>query len=47
MKTKKEILESIKENQDALDEYEGFDYESHDQYIFQGWIEALEWVLDE
>lgn len=41
MKTEKRIWEEIKFCQEGVDECE-----ETDSLIYQGWVEALEWVLD-
>lgn len=46
MKTKKQVKELLKEYQEGLEEFEALGEETNDQYIFQGWVEALECVLD-
>jgi len=40
MKTKKEILETIADSKQGMAECE-----EHDSLTYQGWVEALEWVL--
>lgn len=41
MKTKKEILAELKECKAGVEECE-----ETDSLIYQGWVEALRWVLD-
>ena len=49
MKKKEEILEALEENRKAYEELERIsgqnDDAGYDLLIFQGWVEALEWVL--
>jgi len=45
MKTKKEIKETLREEMKHLTMYNKMDNVTNDEYISQGWVEALDWVL--
>jgi len=45
MKNEKQIKEALTEYKEALEESQERGEETHDEYIFQGWVEALEFVL--
>lgn len=45
MKTKEEIKEALKDARKAVRQFEKLDVEQDDLYIYQGWVEALEFVL--
>lgn len=46
MKKREEVLEALKENRKLHEEFESHGEELPDEYIYQGWVEALEFVLD-
>ncbi len=43
-KLEKKVNESLLENQKSLDEFQNSEIESDDEYIIQGWVEALGFV---
>ena len=43
-KLEKKVNESLLENQNSLDEFQNSEIESDDEYIIQGWVEALGFV---
>jgi len=46
MKSEKQIREALEENRIALVEFREYGEETPDEHIFEGWVEALEWVLN-
>jgi len=47
MKTKKEIEECLEDCRKGLKSFEECGEEMKAEFIFQGWVEALEYVLGE
>ena len=43
-KLEKKVNESLLENQKSLEEFQNSEIESDDEYIIQGWVEALGFV---
>ncbi len=40
------IETTLKKDKESLEEFENLEMESSDEYLFEGRIEALEWVLE-
>jgi len=45
MKSRKQIIEALEDAQTAVEEYKMSDTVCNDEYIYQGWAEALIFVL--
>lgn len=43
MKNEKQVKECLKDMQQAVKEYK--DSDDEDRLIYEGWVEALEWML--